>query len=688
MSLRPSAGSGRRELVEWRSAWSATSLYLAATVALTWPAATGLTRNIPWDLGDSLLNCWILGWDANHLLRFLTGDIHALSGFWSANIFGREPLTLAYSDHLLAQAVTILPVYAATKNLILCYNLLFLSSFVLSALGTYLLVRDLTDHAGAAFVAGLIYAFALYRLGQFSHVQVLSSQWMPFVLFAFRRYFVSRAKARLPAADRRLPSGTPALIGGSLAFIAQNLSCGYYLFFFFPFVIAFVLFEIGRRHLWRDRQVWIAFSCAALAVLIGTVPFLLPYLELRRLGMQPRPIEEVMAFSADVYSYLTAHWFHHLYGNRINVFPKPEGELFTGFIAPLLAAIALIVHLRSLWQRTAGEPPSEHQGIARTAAAIVVAMSALLINILLTTGLDVSTVGVRLRVQRGSRPLLLLIVALAVWGWYSPRVRRFLRGIPGAAIGFYAAAVVASFWLSLGPVPTAMGHSLHDPGLYLFFYKYVPGFNGLRVPARFGMLFMLFLAVLAGFGVRHVAERPRYGAIAASLLGILFLMEAYSAPIIINGTPDSPDLATPPPYVLSGPDTFPVYRGVSSLPADALIAEFPFGNWQYELRYMYYSTTHWRRLLNGYSGQFPDSYIEAVQILRGMPDSRMDDAWPLLTRAGVTHAIVHEAVFLGDKGARTSAWLRMQGAREIASYGADRIFELHGAQERGTRNER
>ena len=73
--------------------------------------------------------------DADHIVRFFSGDIHALSGFWNANIFYPEPLTLAYSEHLFAQAVQILPVYAITRNIILCYNLLFLSTFVLSGLG-------------------------------------------------------------------------------------------------------------------------------------------------------------------------------------------------------------------------------------------------------------------------------------------------------------------------------------------------------------------------------------------------------------------------------------------------------------------------------------------------------------------------------------------------------------------------
>ena len=46
--------------------------------------------------------------------------------------------------------------------------------------------------------------------------------WMPFVLLGFHRYFETRRLA--------------PLAGASLAWIAQNLSCGYYLLFFSPVV--------------------------------------------------------------------------------------------------------------------------------------------------------------------------------------------------------------------------------------------------------------------------------------------------------------------------------------------------------------------------------------------------------------------------------------------------------------------
>ena len=74
--------------------------------------------------------------------------------FWNANIFHPDPLALALSEHLFGQVLQILPVYWLTGNIILCYNLLFISTFALSAFGTYLLVRDLTGDRRAAFIAG------------------------------------------------------------------------------------------------------------------------------------------------------------------------------------------------------------------------------------------------------------------------------------------------------------------------------------------------------------------------------------------------------------------------------------------------------------------------------------------------------------------------------------------------------
>jgi hypothetical protein len=77
--------------------------------------------------------------------RARAGAAHRSIGwtqFWNANIFHPDPLALALSEHLFGQVLHIL--YWLTGNIIPCYNLPFISTFALSAFGTYLLVRDLT----------------------------------------------------------------------------------------------------------------------------------------------------------------------------------------------------------------------------------------------------------------------------------------------------------------------------------------------------------------------------------------------------------------------------------------------------------------------------------------------------------------------------------------------------------------
>src|SRR5690606_23301604 len=147
-------------------------------------------------LGDSLLNMWILAWGADHLPQLLTGPA-GWNAFWHGNIFHPDPYSIALSEHLFGQVLQIAPIYALTGNAILAYNLIFLSTFVLSAFGAFLLVRDLTGDWRAAFVAGLVYGFLPYRIAQITHVQVLSSQWMPFVLLGLHRYIAHRSTRAL-----------------------------------------------------------------------------------------------------------------------------------------------------------------------------------------------------------------------------------------------------------------------------------------------------------------------------------------------------------------------------------------------------------------------------------------------------------------------------------------------------------
>ena len=318
-----------------RIVWLAALVYLATAIYTTWPLTKGLTHDVPWDLGDPLLNIWILSWDGEQLKAILSGDFTRVLHFFDANIFYPAPSTLAYSEHLFAQAVQSFPIYLATGNPILCYNLLFLSTYVLSGVGGYLLVRELTGDWRAAFLAGLLFAFAPYRVPQSGHLQVISSQWMAFALYGFTRYFNTR---------RVRP-----LIGGALSAALLCLSNNYYLPYFIPFLAAYVLWELVRRGVWRERRAWIELTASAAGGLGLLFPFMLPYLRLRDQFEMTRGLDEVSRYAADVYSYWTALHTQNVWGS-LRVFPKDEGELFPGAIPLLLGAVSLACWLVGAWR--------------------------------------------------------------------------------------------------------------------------------------------------------------------------------------------------------------------------------------------------------------------------------------------------------------------------------------------------
>ena len=648
-------------------AWHALAAYTVITLAATWPLAAGLGRDVAWDLGDSLLNMWVLAWDAEQLLAILRGDFSRFATFFDANIFHPEPLTLAYAEHLLPQALQILPIYAITRNPILCYNLLFLSTFVLSGFGTYLLVRELTGRPLAAFVAGLLFAFAPYRLPQSSHLQVLSSQWMPFALYGFRRYFTAIARGE---------RGGRPLAGATAALVAQNLSCGYFLLYFPPFAAAYVLWEMAQRGLLRSRQVWTWMSAAAVATLAATAPFLLPYAALRdELGFG-RPRAEVVRYSADVYSYATATDAQLLWGGVLRAFPKPEGDLFPGFIAILLALIGLLAW-RGREDETAPAPADPQAAWRRWLTPLLLAGAVLHVTLavlaLIYRRIVVDLGPFELRVTNINQLLLRAAVCTALLLIVSPASRQragaFMR-----ERGFFLAALLAAAWLSLGPLPQVLGRPVEIAAPYGFLYEHVPGFDGVRVPARLAMVGALMLAVLGGFGAA-VLSRRRAAPVLLAVLSMAFLAESLVLPFMVNGVTATRGFNVPEGRVYRPARAPNVYKVFAREAPDAVLAELPLGESDFDLRAMFYSTVHWRPLLNGYSGFYPPHYGRLALAVSDVPRFT-DTALQALRAQGATHVIVHEGAYLNGRGADTSAALAGAGATELYREATDVLLRL------------
>ncbi len=201
-----------------------------------------------------------------------------------------------------------------------------------------------------------------------------------------------------------------------------------------------------------------------------------------------------------------------------------------------------------------------------------------------------------------------VVIVLAIVGAWPPL---------SATRAAFAVAGLLAFDGSLG---------LHGV-LYPFLYEHVSSLHSVRVPARFAILVVLTLSVLAGTGAARLLTRVRSAPmrfVAVACLTVGLVADAW------------------PRY-----DQLPVWRSppaiYAALPASgSVLFEFPvhlpadrFGE---NLPYMYFSIWHWRPMVNGYSGFIPASYAALLEGTSGFP---APPALQYLARIGVTHIALH-----------------------------------------------
>jgi hypothetical protein len=243
-----------------------------------------------------------------------------------------------------------------------------------------------------------------------------------------------------------------------------------------------------------------------------------------------------------------------------------------------------------------------------------------------------------------------LVIALAITTLAG--VRR-METMSRRRVMMLLAIAVVGFLLSLGT---------HTP-IYGWLYRLFPPMHGLRVAARFGNLFMLGMAGLAGYGLlivhRTFASWPRtapYATIVAIVLVIGTNIESLRAPIQYQRFRGIPSL-----YGLLQSEPRVVLAEVPFYPRQAT-----FENAEYVLN----STEHWRPLMNGYSGYTPASYVKFADAFWYFPRDYAIDA---MRRAGVTHVMVHPERF----GNEADDVIRTLNGRSD--------FELMGVGTRGLR---
>ncbi|HKP57285.1 MAG TPA: discoidin domain-containing protein [Polyangiales bacterium] len=166
-----------------------------------------------------------------------------------------------------------------------------------------------------------------------------------------------------------------------------------------------------------------------------------------------------------------------------------------------------------------------------------------------------------------------------------------------SAAAFYVCATLMVWLLSLGPQPSWLGKPGPVPGPYALLML-LPGFNGLRVPARFATLMMLGLAVCAAFAFAKLG--PRLGKMRGPVLAL------FSVGILTDTWLREMPLAERPPI-----------WSIEDVGGNVPLLELPIGSLNSDLPAMYRSMFHRRPIVNGFSGYSPPFYGALADRLRG-----------------------------------------------------------------------
>jgi hypothetical protein len=286
--------------------------------------------------------------------------------------------------------------------------------------------------------------------------------------------------------------------------------------------------------------------------------------------------------------------------------------------------------------------------------------------------------GVTIRASSVERPIVLALSCGLAALWCSARLRAALRAHAADLTPWLFLALVFAVAMSLGPRPRAGGRPIGGSDLYEFFISYVPGYAGLRVPARFGMVAGCLLAALSGPALARVAA-TRHGSLALAVVATVFLAEGFAVPQDVNLSWQSSARYAPPWTSIHRLNDGPLaYRHLLLMPDTTVVLELPFGDAGWDLRYVYYAGLHGKQIVNGYSGYFPHGYATRAARLAALwfdPDA----AWQSLLSSSATHVLIHERAFVEPEGTAVSGWLAGHGATRVATFAdGDVLFALPG----------
>jgi len=227
------------------------------------------------------------------------------------------------------------------------------------------------------------------------------------------------------------------------------------------------------------------------------------------------------------------------------------------------------------------------------------------------------------------------------------------------------------------------------PMPWLLAYYVLPGFTGLRVPARLIGILLLMLAVLAAYGIAWLQEiywgsrngQPRELAVARVNLSwrriaISSLLILIPFAILLEAMPAS----LPVTQVPTGNQIPAVYQWLATHGNEAPIVELPIASGdrnfivKYEAWYDYYAIYHPHPIMNGWSGLRPTLTAEIAAELSDFP---APDSLSILRQYHVQYVVLHLQFYRSDSVADLLTKVEASpGLQRVADFGSDSVWQV------------
>ncbi|MET0791625.1 MAG: discoidin domain-containing protein [Polyangiaceae bacterium] len=568
----------------------AAGVAVASAVLMTWPLAA--------NAGHQVLRAMYY-WDAYTNAMILGSRVDALLGrgplsLYDDYYFAPLPHSIVFNENHFGLSLIFAPFYVLSHNPLWAYNLTLLASLALSVFFTYLLVLRLTGSGYAGLLAGVAFAYCPFVLFEIGRIQLVATQWIPATFLLLQRAIEQQ---------RRRDS-----IGFWLCVVLQIGTCLYNAMFLVP-----LLALAGGALLVRQRpplRFFYWFGGAALGAGLVVLLMVQPYFSARHAFDLERSLSFASSYDGKLSFFGNVPLSNRTWTSLHQASKVSHEEIaFPGLSVLLLACLGISLPMPAWF--------ALRQSSVKWAWSTLLAWSALAI----VSG------GVTL-LGHSMLPGVLVFGGGAWW--------LALRGVPhpfGGTRGLYLAVLLLAVALFLGLEPLAW-HGAPVRGLYYYFYRYFPGFDGIRKVSRQAVMTTFTLCVLAGFGAAWLfskLERSRDRFLAATVLLAVLCYELRCFPH-----------TTEP--VWAGEEVPAVLRFVESLPAPDMIAFTPQNAGRQRFRgdagmalYNYLALYHQHRFVNGQSSWQPPVTELARRALEHLPD---DGARRALLSIGTRHLVV------------------------------------------------